>query len=238
MRSITGKAAIAISTCGLLAAATAAAVTTVAPPAFADTASSTLASIKAKAATAISIRESALQSAIPAFTANPYVTAADRSAILTTLNTDASGLNALAPVIQTDTTAAKARSDYQSIFTQYRVFALALPQSRFAASADDLTGTVIPRLTDAQGRLESLLAGPDSGKDTSPVQAAMSDLSSRISGITTATAGLATTVLAYTPAQWDASHTILVQPKANLVTARADARAAGRDIATVIEALK
>lgn len=218
-----------------------------APTAFADTgsnpstasgSSSALAAIKTKAASAISVRESALQVAVSVVNANKYLTSGDRAHILTTLNSDIDGLNSLAPVIQADTTVAKATTDFRSIFTQYRVFALALPQARFAAAADALTGTVLPRLTDAQSRLQALLSGPDAGKNTTSVQAAMSDLGAQISAITSATDGLSSTVLAFTPAQWDANHALLAPSRSHLVSARADARKARGDIRTVRQAIR
>ena len=236
MRFVSGKRAAAV-------AATLGAAVAFAPSAYADSGSSTsstttLAAIKAKAAAAISLRESALQSAITAVTANRYLTSGDRATILATLNSDASGLNALGPVIQADTTVAQARTDYQTIFTHYRVFALALPQSRFAAAADDLTGTVVPHLTAAQSKLEDLLAGPDHSKDTPAVQGYMADLAKQIAGITTSTNGLSAAVLSITPAQWDANPTVLAPYRSDLVTARGDARAARTDVADVVAAIK
>ena len=197
-----------------------------------------LAAIKAKAASAISLRDRALEAAVGAVQNNHYLTTSDQSTVLTTLNHDLSGLNALGPVIQADTTVAKARSDYITIFSDYRVFALALPQARLAASADDLTGTVLPRLTDAQTKLAALLSGPDQAKNSSSVQTAMSDLASQITTITNDTKGVSAQVLAYTPSAWDTNPTILAQPRADLVTARGDAHEAHSDIATVVEALK
>jgi hypothetical protein len=234
------------------AAVALAAAAAVAPSAFADSGGSssttavpsttagadTLAAIKAKGAAAISARDSALQAAISAVTANRHLTSSDGATVLSTLNADLSGLNALAPVIQADTTVSKARADYTTIFTNYRVFALALPQARLAAAADDLTGTVLPRLTDAQSRLQARLSGKDSGKNTGSVQAAMADLANQISAITSATNGLSATVLGYTPAQWNANHALLTQPRSALVTARGDARTARKDIKTVVEALR
>lgn len=239
------------------AAVALAATGTLAPSAFADTgtgpststpapasgngASTTgdiLAAIKARAAAAISARESALQAAVTAVDDNKYLTSDDRTRILATLDSDISGLEALAPVIQADTTVAKATADLRTIFTGYRVFALALPQARFAAAADDLTGTVLPRLTDARARLQALLEGADSGKNTPAVQAAMTDLGTQISSIASETNGLSGTVLAFTPADWNANHALLVQPRAQLVSARADARTARVDIRTVVKALR
>jgi hypothetical protein len=200
--------------------------------------SSGLAKIKAKATSAIARRDSALHTAIQAVGSNHYLTPPDRSTALATLNGDLSGIDTLAPIIQADTTVVKARADYDSLFTSYRVFALALPQARLAASADDLTGTVLPRLTDAQSRLEALLSGTDQDKDSASVQAAMADLGRQISVITSTTNGASTTVLGYKPADWNSNHELLAPVRADLTTARADAKQARADIRTVVTALE
>ena len=237
-RKMIAGTALLVGIAGAAAPAALADTGSTSPSSSAPTGATTLAEIKAKSASAISIRQSALQSAITDVTANRYLTTGDRSAVLAILNSDVTGLTALAPVIQADTTVAKAAADYKSIFTQYRVFALALPQARLAASADDLTGTVLPRLTDAQSKLQALLAGPDSGKNTPQVRAAMADLGEQITAITSETSGVAATVLGYTPAQWNANPSILDPSRSSLVTARGDSRVAHDDIATVVAALK
>ena len=204
----------------------------------ADRQTDTLAAIKAKAQSAISLRLSALQAASTATQGNRFLTSSDRATILSTLSSDEAGLTALGPVIQADTTVAQARSDYDTIFTRYRVFALAIPQSRFAAAADDLTDTVVPRLGDAQQKLETLLAGKDSSKNTPAVQAAMNDLGNRIAGITSYASGLSATVLGYTPAQWNANHDLLSPLRSRLQDARADAKGARTDVRTVVQAIR
>jgi hypothetical protein len=231
------------------AAVAAAATAALVPAAFAAAASSpstgtssaggaTLAAIQARAASAISARDTALTAAITAVTSNKYLTSSDRATVLATLNHDLSGLNALRPVIRADTTVAKARTDYDSIFASYRVFALALPQARLAAACDDLTGTLLPRLTDARTKLQSLLSGADQSKDTPAVQATRSDLAKQISGLSTGTSSVVAQLLAYTPAQWNANHVLLAPTRAVLVAARGDARQSRSDIATIVKALK
>jgi len=200
--------------------------------------SATLSAIKERAAAAISVRLTSLSTAIPAVNNNKWLTSTDKSTLLNTLNSDQSGLTALGPKIQADTTVAQARTDYQSIFLDYRVYALALPQVRLAAAADDITGGVLPRLTDAQSRLTSLLSGVDASKDTAAVQAAMSDLASKIQAITSATSGLSASVLALTPSQYNANHTVLAAPRETILAARADIVAARADVMTVIGDLK
>jgi hypothetical protein len=192
--------------------------------------------LRQQADDAIAVRLTSLQSAATDVTANRWITPADKSTLLTTLQNDTSGLQQLQGRIATDPLA-QLRTDYQSIFLQYRVYLLALPQVRFAAAADDLTAGVLPHLTDAQQKLEALLSGPDSGKDSPAVQAAMSDLASQIQAITSATNGLSATVLAYTPAQYDANHALLDPARQALTAAEHEAESARQDVATVLGVL-
>lgn len=204
----------------------------------------TLSAVQAKAAHAVSQRVASLNRAISDINANKNLTSADRSAVLQILNGDLSAMNTLGAKIAADTTVSQAVADYRSIFTGYRVYALALPQARLVAAADDLSVGVVPRLTDAQSRLQALLSGKDASKDTPAVQASMADLAKQISGITTAISagsgqnGLATSILAYTPAQWNANHSLLDPAHTQIQTARADAKAARADVKSVIQAIK
>jgi len=198
----------------------------------------TLAEIQAAAAAAISRRLSSLGVAINDVNNNAVITSADKTTLLATLNGDVTGLTALGVTIAGDTTAKQASSDYSTIFTGYRVYALALPQVRFAAAADDITVAVVPKLTDAQTKLEALLAGVDSGKNTPQVQAWMADLAKQVTAIGTETNGLSATVLAYTPAQYDANHALLSPARASLSISRNDIKTARGDIANVVKALK
>ncbi len=197
-----------------------------------------LAVIKAKAAAAITRRLSAISVAVNDINNSTVISAGDKTTLLATLNGDTSGLTALGTTIAGDTTAEQAATDYQTIFTGYRVFALALPQVHFAAAADSITGVVLPKLTDAQTKLAALLAGVDSGKNTPAVQAAMADLATQITAIGAATDGLSATVLAFTPAQYDANHALLSPSRAALATSRNDVKTARADITTVTKALK
>ena len=197
-----------------------------------------LATVKAKAAAAISMRLSSLDTAVTAVNANKWLTPSDKATALQILDNDSSGLTALGAKIQSDTTLSVAISDYRTIFTGYRVYLLALPQIRLAAASDDLSTGVLTRLTDAQNRLESLLSGKDHSKDTPSVQAAMTDLASQLTAIRQETNGLSGTLLAYTPAEYDANTALLSPARTALKSARTDVKTARQDIVTVVEALK
>jgi hypothetical protein len=212
--------------------------TSAATAAKAAAAGKTTAAIKARAAAAISGRLAALHSAITALEANGVLTAGDKNTLLGILNEDVSGLSALGPRIQADTTVAQATSDYRSIFLNYRVYALALPQVRLAAATDDITGGVLPRLTDAQQKLSTVLSAGDPAKDTAVVKAEMSNLASQIQTVTSMTSGLSAKILAFTPAQYDANRTLLSATRQTLLTARADIAMARVDIQSVMAAIK
>ena len=212
--------------------------TALAGSANAATPADTLANIKAKAATAITARLNSLSTAQTAIGNNKWLTSTDKSTALQIASNDTSGLTALGEKIQNDTTVAQAAADYKTIFTGYRVYLLALPQIRLAAASDDLSTGVVPRLTDAQTRLQNLLNGKDADKNSSTIQAAMADLAKQIQAITQETNGLAATVLAYTPQQYDSNPSILSAARSDIRTARSDAKTARQDIQTVVEALR
>lgn len=196
-----------------------------------------LQAVQAKAAAAIAKRVASLNKVITAVTSNTHLTAGDKSALLSTLNGDLSGLTALGATIAADTTTQQAVTDYKTIFTNYRVYALALPQVHFVTAADTLNGMVVPKLTAVQAKLVARLAA-DPSKNTPTVQAAMADLAAKITDIGTSTSGLAATVLAYTPAQYNADHTLLASVRTTLKAGRTDIKAARADIMTVRSALK
>jgi hypothetical protein len=196
-----------------------------------------LAAVKARAAADISARLVAINGAIPRINANQVITAADRSTLLATLGGDLSGLTGLGQTIATDTTTASASTDAKTIFTTYRVFALAIPQVAYAAATDDVTVAELPALVDAEKGLTAVLSA-EPVKNTPAVQAAMADLSHQISAVASATAGLSASVLADTPAQYDANHALLSGPRQTLATAQANVITAKNDVTTVTAALQ
>jgi hypothetical protein len=199
-------------------------------PAATD-ATTTLAGIKTRSASEIARRQTALAARLTLVTSSsPNLTAADRTALSTLITNDQAGLTALGTKIAADTDLATAKADHQQIFTGYRVFALALPQTRLVRANDALIAVALPRLTDAQTRLVTALA--KAGK-TDQAAAKMADLQAQITAIRTATDGLSGKVLGLTPAQWNADHTVLAGPRQSLASARTALQKARADIVAV-----
>lgn len=197
-----------------------------------------LTAIQASAAAKTSARITALNAAIPKITADKALTDADRSAILATLNADLAAMKSLAAKIAADTDTATARTDYSSIFTGYRIYVVALPQAHFAAAADALTDTVIPRLTAAESKLAAALAGKRASKSTPELQAKLADMTTQISAVKAAADGTAAKALAVTPSDFNADHAVMAPIRAAIVSAHAAAKLARADAKAILAALK
>ncbi len=198
---------------------------------------STLAQIQAAGATQTADRITSLNTAVGKITATTKLTSSDRATILGTLNADLSAMQGLQSKIAADTDVATAAADYRDIFTGYRVYAVALPQSYIAASADGLTGTAIPRLQSAATKIAAAFAANPS-KVTPAMQAQLTDMQAKTADAASKTSGVAAAALAVTPAAYNANHSILVQDRANTKTAIADAKAATQDGKAILAALK
>ena len=198
----------------------------------------TLAEIQASAKVKTDKRIASLTSAIARVTANKQVSDADRAAILETLNHDLSGMHDVEAKIAADTSVATAATDYATIFTGYRVYAVALPQSHFAAAADRMTSTAVPRLTDAQKKLSAALSGKYASKSTPELQADLADMTTQIDAASALLDGLAAKSLAVTPADYNSNHDVLSPIRTSIKTAIADLNKARADAKTVLAAIK
>jgi hypothetical protein len=214
-------------------------------PAFADATSTptpsagkSLSAIQAKAKVNTTARIGALNTAIARVTAAPDISPSDRATILGTLNGDLAGMNTVEAKIAADTTVATAAADYKTIFTTYRVYAAAIPQSRLAAAADRMTSTAIPKLTDAQSKLAAALAGPDASKSTPELQADLTDMSAQIAAATSALNGVAAQSLAVTPSAYNSNHSVLQPVRSAVKAAIADLKKAAQDGKTILAAIK
>jgi hypothetical protein len=198
-----------------------------------QTAAPTLAGIKAKAATDITDRVNALNAAIGRVSGAKGL-GASQAGLASYLGADISPLQQLNTALQGDTTVHQAAHDFGTIFSSYRVYVLVLPAARIAAGADRATATALPNLTTdatkAQGRVTPA--------NQATLQPIISDLNGQISTAANATNGLASTVLAYTPAQWNANHNLLAASRSSLQAA-SGALAKGRaDVEQMVQDLK
>jgi hypothetical protein len=163
----------------------------------------TLAEIQPAGATKPGARVTSLDTAISKITADTSRSNSDRSAILSTLQGNLTGTGTVAAAIAADTTLAQASTDCRSIFTTYRVYAVALPQ----AAADRLDAAAVPRLTAAEQKLSAALACKDASKSTPALQGDLADMTQQ------SISGLAATALAVAPAAFNTNHAALAALK-------------------------
>ena len=197
-----------------------------------------LADIQAAGAKQASARAASLTAAISKVTANTYLSTPDRATILSILNGDLSGMNATAAAIAADTSVTQAAIDVKSIFTTYRVYAVALPQARFAAAADGLEASALPKLTAAEHKLSAALAGKYASKSTPALQSDLADMTTQIGAANRALSGLAAAALAVTPAAYNANQAVLKPFRQSLTTATTAVKQARADAKTVLAALQ
>ncbi len=213
------------------AGAVAGAATT--PTPAGNAAPTTLAGIKARAATDITDRVNNLNGAITKVNGAKEL-GAGQGMLVSYLGSDIVPLQQLNQKIQGDTTVAQAAQDFGSIFNGYRVYVLVLPAARIAADTDRATTTAIPNLTSDAAKAQAQV-NPGNQAQLQPL---IDDLNSQIGTATNATNGLAATVLAFTPAQWNANHDLLAASRSS---AQADIGALekGRsDVRQIVQDLK
>jgi hypothetical protein len=111
---------------------------------------------------------------------------------------------------------------------------LVLPATWLAADADRLTTPAIPTLTvdsnDAQAH--------ENAANQAELQPLINDLNGQISTATNATNGLATTVLGFTPTQWNDDHNVLAAPKSSDQTAATAVQRGRNDVRQIVQDLR
>src|SRR3954468_14462020 len=213
---------------GAVAAAVTAGLSLTATTAWAADNRPGLDAVKQAAHTAVTNRVTALNRAITAVNQAPNL-GTDQAALVTTMQHDISGLGDLDTTIQADTTVGDAKADARKVFTDFRVFALVLPVTHMVVATDRIDNAVIPRLDDVVTKLQGLITEANATNQ----QATLDDMKTQIAAAQTATNGLSADLQAFTPAQYNADHSLLSGDRAKLRTARADLQKARQDAKSI-----
>ncbi len=193
----------------------------------------TLAGIKAQASTDITDRVDALNAEIAKVNAAVGL-GSDQGTLVSYLGTDSTPLQQLDEKIQGDPNVPEAAADFKTIFTNFRVYVLVLPASRIAADADRITTTATPALTSDAAKAQAHVDATNQAE----LQPLIADLNGQIATATNASNGLASTVLADTPAQWNADNGLL-GPSRDSDQAAVGAVQKGRsDVRQIVQDLK
>jgi hypothetical protein len=193
----------------------------------------TLAGIKAKAASDITGRVNDLDGAIARVNAAKGL-GSTQGILVSYLGTDIAPLQHLNQTIQADSTVEQAAHDFGTIFSDYRIYVLVLPASRIAAEADHAITTALPNLTADAAKAQARVT-PANEVTLQPL---INDLNSQIGAATRATDGLASTVLAFTPARWNADNALFDAPKSSDQIATSALEKGRADVTQIVQDLK
>lgn len=215
-------------------------------PAMALTASSTSAAVIkaiAKADTEIANRLTALNKLSARIQDIRNLTAADKTALTSEVQTQTNTMNTLKAKIDADTDAGTLKADMTSITDDYRIYALIIPQVQIIAAADRLQ-TIALDISAVASKLQTrITAAQSAGKDITALQASLTDLQSKVTDAQTQAQAAVSAVENLAPDQGDATKmaantAALKQGRAALKTGQADVVAARKDAGTILKTIQ
>lgn len=166
------------------------------------------------------------------------LSASDKSALTSEIANAVNGLTSLKTTLDNETTLDAAKTDAQSIVTEYRVYALVVPKVHLLKIADDQM-VASAKLTDAATKLQTrLTALKTSGKDVTTLQATLDDMTAQIASAQKVSSSIQSTVASLQPTDYNSNHSVLMGVNAQLKTAHAALVTARQDAQTVFEGIK
>jgi DNA repair exonuclease SbcCD ATPase subunit len=196
-----------------------------------------LTTLKTKGDAEITRRQGNLNTALNKIASLTSLSAGDKSALTTEVQNEISGLTTLKSKLDNETALDAARTDVQSIITDYRVYVLVLPVARLVEAIDQLTN-VEAKLTTLQAKIQGAADKDQSaGKDVTSIQKNITDLQAQINTAQNATTGLTAKLLALKPADYNADHTVLMQYRTSVGSAETALKAARDDAKQAIDGL-
>lgn len=150
------------------------------------------------------------------------------------ITTDISGLQEIQTKCTNDFNVGNAQSlkaDYQSIFTQYRVYAEFLPQMHLLAASDTMSVTAT-KLSDLATKLQSRI---QSAGNPSDLTSLLSDMQSKVSDANNQYSTVESHITSLTPQNYDSNSS---GTKSTLQGARTDIKTGSSDLKTALSDAK
>jgi hypothetical protein len=185
----------------------------------------TLAGIKSLASSEITHRVDSLNTAVKRVKTVKGL-GSGRTALETYLGQDVTPLQQLDTKIQSDSSLQQATADFGTIFTNFRVYRLVLPAAHVAAVASRVTNGAVPALQAVANKAQQ----HSTTANQATVTGLVANLNSEITTAANATKGLASTVLGYTAAQFNADTGVLSGPQASISQAAAAVKQGRSDV--------
>jgi hypothetical protein len=186
----------------------------------------------------IARRLDSLSKLVSKINAATKLTDADKATLTAEVNATISGLNTLKAKLDAETTVAAARADVQSIYTEYRVYALVTPKVSLTKVADDQQVAEQKLQTLIQKFQTRLNAAKAKGKNVSALEAVLNDMIQKVNASASVSGAVQAKVIGLQPTDYNNDHAILSGTSAQLKTAHADNVAAYNDAKQIVAGLK
>ena len=162
------------------------------------------------------------------------LSSAQKSQFQGEIQTDISGLTSLKAKCDADTDVATLTSDIKSIFTNFRVYAVFMPQIRLLAAADRMDVTA-DLLSDYAGKLQFRIQ--QQGNPANLVTL-LNDMQAKIADARTQYANVISQITPLSPSSFPGSNPTLQNARAEIKTGSQDLRAAFQDSKQIRQGLK
>lgn len=192
--------------------------------------------VKTSADSEIERRTASLNTAISLVNGLKKLSDSQKTSFVNSINTQISNLNALKTKIDADTDLATLKTDQKSIFDEYRIYMLYIPQTRIMVASDRMAATI-----DLMNQVATKIQGRINGNTT--WQGILNDATSKLSDATTQETNATNLVSGLAPDQGDdakmaANTAALKSARTDLQAALTDLQNARKDFQTIISALK
>lgn len=196
-----------------------------------------LQTIISKGNSEIDRRTAGLKTLLSKITTLSKLTANDKAYLTNEVNTEITGLTTLKTTLDAATTVPTARTAAQSIYTDYRVYALIFPKVWLVKTADDQQATET-QLSTVAGKLQTRITTvANGGKSVTTLLGELADMKTQISNAQTISSGIETKVVSLQPSDYNSDHSLLSGDAAQLTTAHNDNTAAYNDAKTILSTL-
>jgi hypothetical protein len=166
------------------------------------------------------------------------LSASDKATLTSEVSTTTSGLTTLKATLDADTTVSAAHTDAESIYTEYRVYALVVPKVALVKVADDQQ-VVQGKLSDLSVKLQArITADQQAGKDVTSLQNALNDMKAKTTAAAAISSSIETSVINLQPTDYNSNHELLSGDNTQLKTAHSDDMTATADAKTIVTGLK
>jgi hypothetical protein len=167
-----------------------------------------------------------------------HLSASDKSTLTSEVSSTTSGLTALKSTLDADTTITAAHTDAESIYTEYRVYALVAPKVGLVKVADDQQ-VVQGKLTTLSGKLQTrITAEQQAGKNVASLQSELTDMNNQITSASKISTNIESSVINLQPSDYNSNHAVLSGDNTQLKTAHTDDQNAFTDAKSIVSSLK